>query len=838
MKGSAIVFLAAVSLALSITSFGQTNSKEDFRAWLEKVTNRNFDGLVEKTHPDGGVTVDLKGRFHNVLLAKRTLSGEIVVGCVADVRQADAFLSRSETTGTFFRGTYPGMDDLRTAARNHGMSDEEYAFFKRMIDNAGVLREGSLSGSTISIVNNDGAGEGFNDPTAATPEGGNTGTTLGEQRLNVFNFAADIWEAFLDSNVEVRIRSQFDPLSCTPTSAVLGGASPTTVHREFAGRIFDGTWYHQALANKLAGADLSASPDINATFNSSINNDPDCAAGLRFYHGLDNTTPPGTINLLVVILHEFAHGLGFSDFANANTGELFNGFPDVFTTFMFDRTTGKFWNDMTNGERMASAINDGNVLWSGSNVSVASGFLVNGRDPSNGFVQLYTPNPVEGGSSISHWDTDANPNLLMEPDITLNLPLTLDLARQQMRDVGWYRDTNKDVIPDAITDVQPSGVAVQPGSQSTITWTSTGGFTRNVTIELSLDGGATYPTVIAEDVPNSGSHPFAVPNNTTPRAKVRIREAGFVDPAGSSSPHFTIGSTFISTKPYIDIDGDGKTDVSVFRPSPGALADDPLPEGSTSQWWLLRSSDQGTRGLAFGNADDVPVPADFTGDGKTDIAFWRPSTGEWFILRSEDDSFFAFPFGATGDIPAPGDFDGDGKADPAVYRPSSGTWFIVRSSDGGLTVVPFGVSADRPIVSDYDGDGMDDVAVYRAPDNQFWLFRSSLGVKAYQFGTAGDKTAVGDWTGDGKSDVAFFRPSEGAWYVIRSEDDSFFAFPWGVGTDVPVPGDYDGDGQFDAAVFRPSDNTWYIFGSTDGPQFIPFGVPGDVPLPNVYVVSP
>ncbi|REJ78441.1 MAG: hypothetical protein DWQ47_03035 [Acidobacteria bacterium] len=296
-------------------------------------------------------------------------------------------------------------------------------------------------------------------------------------------------------------------------------------------------------------------------------------------------------------------------------------------------------------------------------------------------------------------------------------------------------------------------------------------------------------------------------------------------------------ATAITPSTVFDFDGDSKTDVSVFRPNAGSLAENVGPEGSSSQWWFLRSSDQGTRGLQFGNSDDIPVASDFTGDGKTDIAFWRPSTGEWFILRSEDDSFFAFPFGASGDIPAPGDFDGDGKADPAVYRPSSGTWFIVRSSDGGLSVVPFGVSADQPIVADYDGDGMDDVGVYRSPDNQFWLLRSSEGVKAFQFGAPGDRTAVGDWTGDGKADVAFFRPSTSEWYVIRSEDDSFFAFPWGANGDVPSPGDFDGDGRFDPAVWRPSDRTWYIFGSTNGFQAVLFGANGDVPLPSSVSVN-
>ncbi|HUF04021.1 MAG TPA: M20/M25/M40 family metallo-hydrolase [Aridibacter sp.] len=289
-----------------------------------------------------------------------------------------------------------------------------------------------------------------------------------------------------------------------------------------------------------------------------------------------------------------------------------------------------------------------------------------------------------------------------------------------------------------------------------------------------------------------------------------------------------------SGKAVFDFDGDSKTDVSVFRANGAGIAG---PEGSGAQWWIMRSSDQGTRGLAFGNADDIPVAADFTGDGKADAAFFRPSTGEWYVLRSEDDSFFAFQFGSTGDVPAPGDFDGDGKADPAVFRPSSATWFILRSSDFGLTVVPFGISEDKPTVADFDGDGMDDVAVYRPSVSQFWQLRSTDGAIGYQFGAAGDRTAVGDWTGDGKADVAFFRPSSSEWYVIRSEDSSFYAFPWGASGDIPSPGDYDGDGMTDPAVWRPSDGTWYIFGSTSGFSAVLFGADGDLPLPSSLSVE-
>lgn len=283
-----------------------------------------------------------------------------------------------------------------------------------------------------------------------------------------------------------------------------------------------------------------------------------------------------------------------------------------------------------------------------------------------------------------------------------------------------------------------------------------------------------------------------------------------------------------------DFDGDGKSDVSIFRPNATGFAPDRGPEGSTAQWWILNSSNQGNFAAAFGQPTDIPVPADYTGDGRTDIAFFRPSTNEWFILRSEDQSFYAFAFGAAGDIPAPGDFDGDGIADPTIFRPSSGTWFTVQSSDQQTVIRGFGAPGDKPTVADFDGDGKDDLAIFRPDVSQWWQLRSTAGVIAYQFGQTGDRTAVGDYTGDGKADVAFFRPSNGTWFVLRSEDSSFYAFPWGVSTDVPAPADYDGDGKTDPAVFRESDLTWYLLQSTAGFQAVRFGATGDVPAPSVY----
>lgn len=271
-----------------------------------------------------------------------------------------------------------------------------------------------------------------------------------------------------------------------------------------------------------------------------------------------------------------------------------------------------------------------------------------------------------------------------------------------------------------------------------------------------------------------------------------------------------------------DFDGDGKTDISIFRPGPG-------------EWWYQRSSDGVVPAFQFGSATDKLVPADFTGDGKADVAFWRPSDGNWYVLRSEDGSFFGFPFGANGDIPAPADYDGDHKADAAVFRPATATWYIKRSSDGGTTITTFGANGDKPVVADYDGDGKADIAIWRPAAGEWWVQRSSNGTPfAVQFGQTTDKPSPGDYTGDGKADVAFWRPSNGNWYVLRSEDLSFYGFQFGANGDIPVAGDYDGDGKFDAAVFRPSAATWFVSRSTAGPLIQQFGVGSDTPIPSVF----
>lgn len=223
--------------------------------------------------------------------------------------------------------------------------------------------------ATIVIVNNDGPGEGFNDPTPVAPVGGNPAVTLGGQRLFVFQHAANIWGSILQSAVTIQVRAQFNPLTCAANSAVLGSAGPTFVARDFPGAEYSGTQYHIALANKLAGTDLAPlDPDINATFNLSI--DSGCFGGGTWYYGIDGNEVG--IELLPVVLHELGHGLGFSTTTSGSTGNFFNGYPSVFDRFLLNNQTGLHWYQMSATQRQASAINTDHLVWDGPHVFIAA----------------------------------------------------------------------------------------------------------------------------------------------------------------------------------------------------------------------------------------------------------------------------------------------------------------------------------------------------------------------------------------------------------------------------------------------------------------------------------
>lgn len=226
--------------------------------------------------------------------------------------------------------------------------------------------------ANIVIINKNDPGVGFNDPTPVAPVGGNPGTTLGQQRLNAFQRAADLWGATLDSSVTIRIGASFEPLSCTANSAVLGSAGANEIWTDFKNAPRAKTWYPSALASKLAGEDLATpgQPHIIARFNSRLGLFPDCMPGSGFYLGLDRNFG-SQIDLLTVLLHEFAHGLGFQTFTDDETGAQLQDTPSVWDYYLLNNRSNHSWVESTAAERAQSAVTWRGLSWTGPRVTAA-----------------------------------------------------------------------------------------------------------------------------------------------------------------------------------------------------------------------------------------------------------------------------------------------------------------------------------------------------------------------------------------------------------------------------------------------------------------------------------
>jgi hypothetical protein len=282
-----------------------------------------------------------------------------------------------------------------------------------------------------------------------------------------------------------------------------------------------------------------------------------------------------------------------------------------------------------------------------------------------------------------------------------------------------------------------------------------------------------------------------------------------------------------------DVDGDGRSDMGVWRPE-------------TGHWFVRASSSPSsspfTRDWGGGEFGDKPAPGDYDGDGRGDLAVWRAGEGRWRVLQSSSNytDYLDIPIAGPDGLPMPADYDGDGRTDVGVWQSAKGLWSVKTSTtsfaDGFSIQMENG--GDTPVTGDYDGDGRADLAMWR-PATGLWSIRLShmnyaaSHVLSFQLarGSGTDEPVSGDFDGDGASDIAIWRKASGGWQILFSDGgfsattSRVVAISQSARGDRPVPGDYDGDGKTDVAMWRQAENLWQVtlsmssFLKTDSIQF-------------------
>ena len=302
---------------------------------------------------------------------------------------------------------------------------------------ASVLAVPAQAGVTFVINNIDGPGVGFNDATAVAPVGGNPGTTLGAQRLNAFQFAADLWGSILDSNVTVVIQSTFfpagtsnGPLACTPTAAVLGAAGTIQIFANFPGAGFANTWYHSSLANKLAGVDLSPARSTPAgccrrsTTTSSPCSTTASTTPSAWAPGAgttaSTTSMASTSRWCTCCCTSSGTAWASPTSSTRRPAPAPSVCPTSTRTFTRDNTTGLNWNVMTVPQIQTSARNCDNVVWSGPNVTANVPLFIGKGLPS---ATVNSPASIAGPHRVG---AAAFGPLLSSPGVTGNVVQALD----------------------------------------------------------------------------------------------------------------------------------------------------------------------------------------------------------------------------------------------------------------------------------------------------------------------------------------------------------------------------------------------------------------------------
>ncbi len=318
----------------------------------------------------------------------------------------------------------------------------------------------------------------------------------------------------------------------------------------------------------------------------------------------------------------------------------------------------------------------------------------------------------------------------------------------------------------------------------------------------------------------------------------------------------------------MDFDGDGKTDIAVFRAGQRGVF--PFP---ASYFYILGSRNNQLITSQWGRAYDIHTPADYDGDGRTDVGIFRwlaadltPSLNHFWIDYTTG-GHTAIPFSGFGNIVSRNYFGGaaaeiavfdryDISEDPtqpcfiwALFVKPAGSDFALRKD-----LISECLSDQQyltPAIADYNGDGISDPAMFTqtrgAPSaqSQFKLWFSPVSPQytapVFTMNFDIDTPIPGDYDGDNLADIAGSKNVGGTrlWRIRQSTNGAVVEKYFGFSTDYPVPGDYDGDNKTDIAVYRPGNGSWYITRSSDGALIsVAFGLPTDVPLTvpnsNIY----
>ncbi|MFN3487749.1 MAG: T9SS type A sorting domain-containing protein [Emticicia sp.] len=230
-----------------------------------------------------------------------------------------------------------------------------------------------------------------------------------EQVKVPFEQAVVIWEKYLISSQKIRVKATW---SKTMSNTVLAETGATRIYRSSASipnLPYANVWYPTPLAEALSGKELNSGDfDMTVTLNANIN----------WYYGTDAKAQSGRYDMITVMLHEIAHGLGFSSsmsIINSDTQGQYgqSGSAYIFDTFMQDSrkvkltNTGVYGNPSTDLKASLSS----NALYFGL------------KNPSfaNKLPRLYAPLLFKSGSSFSHFDestyTVGTPNSLMSPSV-------------------------------------------------------------------------------------------------------------------------------------------------------------------------------------------------------------------------------------------------------------------------------------------------------------------------------------------------------------------------------------------------------------------------------------